>query len=287
MTAQTIGSDQVDPGTVVPESDPAIQASTPPNDPPDPSQDPANRDTKGRFNGVQPRIDELTRKRHEAEREAAYWRGIAEGRTPVQQQPTTPAVAPKPVKTDFQDYDLYVDALTDWKSAKVRDEVKREMAQESQSQRQTDTRRQTWETRAAEYATKTPDFFDVVNNSEVPISPAVGTELSESDQGPAIAYYLTKNPDVAEKLNKMTPRQVIREIARIEGIVSSSAPPPAPAPEPQANSGMPQPAVPRVSRAPAPLTQLKGGSALPVDLAKASMEDYIAARKKQGASWAR
>lgn len=35
-------------------------------------------DEKGRFKGVQPRIDELTRARREAEREASYWRGIAQ-----------------------------------------------------------------------------------------------------------------------------------------------------------------------------------------------------------------
>ena len=41
------------------------------------AQDAQDRDDKGRFKGVQPRIDELTRARREAEREAAYWRAIA------------------------------------------------------------------------------------------------------------------------------------------------------------------------------------------------------------------
>src|SRR5262245_50189764 len=60
-----------------------------------------NRDDKGRFrNPVQPRIDELTRKGREAERERDYWRTRAE----AAEKPKTDQAAETPAKPKVEDY---------------------------------------------------------------------------------------------------------------------------------------------------------------------------------------
>jgi uncharacterized coiled-coil protein SlyX len=65
------------------------------------------------------------------------------------------------------------------------------------------------------------------------LSDAVIEEVTESDKGELILYHLSKNLDLAESINKMSARDVAREIGRLEAKVSlpnprkqTSAPPP-------------------------------------------------------------
>jgi hypothetical protein len=95
-----------------PAGDVAAPVST--DAPADPNAQPNDRDDKGRFrNPVQPRIDELTRKTREAEREAAYWRGRAQSAEKPKDAAAPPA---KPTPDKFDDYGAFVEALADWKA---------------------------------------------------------------------------------------------------------------------------------------------------------------------------
>ena len=87
----------------------------------------------------------------------------------------------------------------------------------------------------------------------------------DADAGPSLAYHLAKNPDVAARLNAMTPTRAAIELGRIETTLTA-------------------PAVKVPSNAPTPITPIPPqASGRTVDLSKASMEDYIAERKRQGA----
>ena len=87
----------------------------------------------------------------------------------------------------------------------------------------------------------------------------------DADAGPSLAYHLAKNPDVAARLNAMTPTRAAIELGRIETTLTA-------------------PAVKVPSNAPTPITPITPqASGRTVDLSKASMEDYIAERKRQGA----
>lgn len=98
------------------------------------------------------------------------------------------------------------------------------------------------------------------------LSGAVLEEIGESEKGEYILYHLAKNPSLAASLNRMSERDVAREIARLESRVS-----------------LPQPK--KQTQAPAPLTPLKGGAAPSTDLAKLAKSDdvsaYVAARRAQ------
>lgn len=226
-----------------------------------------DRDEKGRFKGVQPRIDELTRARREAEREASYWRGIAQQ---GQAQQSAPAAPIKPTPDKYDDYGDYVEALTDWKTEQA---VAKRMEQDS-TRKVAETRSQTFAERQVATRAVLPDYDAVVGASETPIANHVGEALMESDRGPELAYHFAKNPDVLQNLNGMTPMQAAREIGKLEATLPTKTAPVVPSK--------------KLSTTPAPAsTTVTQGRATQPALATASMDEYMAQRKSQGARWAR
>lgn len=192
--------------------------------------------------GVQSRIDELTRARYEAEREAKFWREQAAKSPP----PSTDA--PKPTRADFADDDAYFEALADFKAEqKVQQfsqQTQAERAQEAQA-RQTASQFDLYQERVQQAGL--PDYAEVVGQSDVPAAPHVLESILDSDVGPQLAYHLAKHPDVAERLNALTPVQAAREIGRLEAAVASPAT---------------QPTTPakRTTSAPAPINPVRGGN---------------------------
>lgn len=226
-----------------------------------------DRDEKGRFKGVQPRIDELTRARREAEREASYWRGIAQQ---GQAQQSAPAAPTKPTPDKYDDYGDYVEALTDWKTEQA---VAKRMEQDS-TRKVADARSQTFAERQVATRAVLPDYDAVVGSSETPIANHVGEALMESDRGPELAYHFAKNPEVLQNLNGMTPMQAAREIGKLEATLPTKTAPVVPSK--------------KLSTTPAPAsTTVTQGRATQPALASASMDEYMAQRKSQGARWAR
>lgn len=90
-------------------------------------------------------------------------------------------------------------------------------------------------------------------------------EIKESENGALIAYELARDPSRVQAMNHMTPMELAREMGRLEASVK-------------------KPAGKKQTTAPPPPTQLKGGAAPAVDLARADMESYVAARRAQEAA---
>jgi len=222
------------------------------------------RDEKGRFKGVQSRIDELTRARREAERQAAYWRELAEGKQ-EQAQPE-----PKPTQDRFASYDEYVEALTDWKAAQVAERVKKELAQtqaETANRQAQTAATETWQQRQTEARKAIPDYDEVMGSAaEVYVAKHVEAALLDSARGPELAYHFAKNPQEVARINALSPIQAAMEIGRLEaGLV-----------KPQ-----------RISKAPEPVKPLASGKAGSANLSDMPMEEYVKQRQKQGARWGR
>lgn len=248
---------------------------------------------------IQPRINELTRARHDAEREAAYWKGVATakgGTTNASAEAPAPAAPPKPTVDKFQTYDEFVEALTDWKTdravekalANTNKVIEERTTQQTAQQREASLN-DNWAQRQEATKKVLIDYDEVVAESDVPIAPHVGELLLESDHGPAIAYKLAKDPSIAEKLNKLSPTAAAKEIGKMEAAFDHDvAASPAAAP---AEASSPAPAsaavVKPVSKAPTPPNTLPQSTARTPDLAKMGMDDYVKARKAQGARWGR
>jgi hypothetical protein len=227
---------------------------------------------------IQPRINELVRLRHEAERRAEYWRGLAEGRTasaPANAPAPAAVVPPKPVAADFTTYDQYVDALTDWKAdrkseetlAKVEARIE-ERTSRSAAQNRVGEQTSNWNTRTEAAKAVIKDFDEVLDASEVIVQPHIQAVLLESEHGPKLAYKLALDPSLADKLNRMSPMAAAKEIGKLEMGIETPKPKP-------------------VSSAPTPPNPIPGGRQSLKALGDMPMEEYVAARKAQGAAWGR
>lgn len=236
---------------------------------PEQTKDEAQRDDKGRFKRpIQPRIDELTRAKHEAEREAAYWRGIAE----AGKAPSAKADAPsKPTPDQFSDHNEYVEKLAEWKAKEIVSASLRErdeQAEQAKQKTERETRASTWAERQAKFAETAPDFDEVLASAEVQVPAHLLDALLKSDQGPALAYHLAKNPEVAQNIAGMSKDDALMELGALKASLS-------------------KPALKSVTKAPAPITPVKSGGGNVPDVAKMSQTEYEAYRKTQGAWWAR
>jgi hypothetical protein len=185
---------------------------------------------------VQKRIDELTRRRYDAERERDYWREHAQ-RAPRQEAPPPPAPEPQATGKTLADFAYDESKYQAYLFQQARaDAVK--AAEEVLSRKQTETARFQTVTahkeREAEFAKKVPDYFEVAHYA--PITDSMAEIVMESEMSAELAYHLGKNRQVALNLSRLTPLQQAREIGRIEAKLAakptppatSNAPPPAP-----------------------------------------------------------
>lgn len=139
-------------------------------------------------------------------------------------------------------------------------------AERQQQQVQAEFVRRTAEVRAAH-----PDFDEVVQSADVPVSQAVTEALLTSEHGPAIMYQLAKSPAELARINALPPLRAAMEIARLEAKASVTAPPKT-APKPASRKpSAPAPIVPVTARGPS--------SVKPVS--EMSYEEYTAWRESQ------
>lgn len=160
--------------------------------------------------GVHNRIDELTRQKHEALREAEYWR----------------AKAQEASRTDLDALD-YDDALI----AKVKIAERQERAEAAQANA-TKAVEQQFAELESEARAKWADYDTVTRNPNVRITPAMADLIKDSEFGPELAYHFGKNPNEAARYAAMTGTQLAREFGRLEAKITAPKPlpkqPPAP-----------------------------------------------------------
>jgi hypothetical protein len=170
----------------------------------------------------------------------------------------------EPQETDFNG-DIFK-FEREWNAWNARKIVREERERDHQARSQTAQADQ-WRERVLEHQDRVEeareeiaDYDKVLASSKMPVADEVGREILSSDKSALISYYLAKNPEKLEALNKMTGRELAREIGRLEGAVRM----------PPKNGK---------TSAPAPIAALKGGAAPSFDPTKASMDDYIAKRQ--------
>ena len=197
--------------------------------------------------GFQKRIDKLTRSIGDKDRYIEYLHSQVAGIAKPAEEKMEPKPEGKPKADDFEDQASFIEALTDYKAKQAAKEVRRQAEEERRTgearQHQESVREQFTE-RQAQFRKSTPDYDEALAEAaDTPMSAAVAEEISAHDHGPALLYYLAKNPDVAEKLVKLTPLAVAREVARLESkfVPSSDA------------SGTRTPAVSRAPKPPTPV----------------------------------
>jgi hypothetical protein len=195
-------------------------------------------------------------------------RELQEARQASRQTEDQPDADKPPKEEDFNgDWTAYVAARAAFEAGKAVEskltarETKALEAKQSEAERERDLEHLE---RVEEAREVIADYDKVMAGMKgVSVSNDLIREIKSSEDGALIAYELALNPDRLHAMNRMTPIELAREMGRLEASVK-------------------KPAGKKQTKAPPPPTTLKGGAAPAVDLAKADMDTYVAARKAQG-----
>lgn len=155
---------------------------------------------------AQERINELTRLRREAEREAEYWRKKA---GPEKPEPITQAPTGRPKQENFDTIEQYEDALLSWHDSKKELTAKQIAAQKRETEALATFNKN------AKKMRETYEDFDEVTSAEV-YTDTMRNAIFDLDNGPLIAYHLGRNPDIAIEIGRLSPERQVYEIAKLE-----------------------------------------------------------------------
>lgn len=184
------------------------------------------------------RINALTRKNYETERQLAEsQRQNAELQQHIQQtqQPQTPQNMPRLADFDY-DEGRYQQAVTDWQQDQMRQmqEQQQTLMQQQAQQAEAVRTQQLIQDKVAKGMAKHADFQAKVMDPSLPplhqVNQAAFQAIVESDVGEDVYYYLANNQAELYALASMNPVQAIRTVAQIENKlqakpVASNAPP--------------------------------------------------------------
>lgn len=162
--------------------------------------------------------------------------------------PKSDEIGPEPLPEQFSDVHEYRKAIKDWAADAAVKEERQNVARQ--------TAAKSWETRQAETKKELPDYAEKISNSDVRVSDQLRDAIVESEIGPKILYHLAENPDVAVALGSMTVARMLREVGKLEATLGGTA-----KPAPKSDEKAPTTTVAEISKAPAPITPLRGASA--------------------------
>ena len=139
-----------------------------------------------------------------------------------------PKETPRPTRESFDTPEAYDDALMDY-AAKQAATKATEEARQAQSQAEVDRANKaildTYNQRVENFESDHPDFEDVVYSDDLQLSPVMSRAILEAEDGPAIAYHLGQNPEMAERIAGLSPAQAVYEIGKISAKLSSPSKP--------------------------------------------------------------
>lgn len=222
--------------------------STPVETPPAeaPAETPASDEppTPEKKNGVQKRIDELTREKYElarqtqalqeiAKRQEQELQRIAEAQRQQQLQGQKPT--PDQFNYDAAAYEQALDQFYQRQYAEQRQAEERAY-QQQQAALAEQQRQMTLQAQVDKAASQYADFNEVVSNPALPnlnaVAPAVVEALTGSEKFADLAYYLGKNVAEAHRIAALPPVQAVRELGKLEAMLSRPAPRQSKAPDP-------------------------------------------------------
>lgn len=190
----------------------------------------------------QERIDELTAKFREQEREAEFWRAKATQTTQPQAAQTQATADAEPNPDDYEHGDLDARFIRDHATYHAKRTFREESAREA-AERQRAERLSAFDAAAKATSEKHPDFHEVVGRNyeraAALCTDAMRDAIITSEVGPDVAYHLASHPDEARRIAALDPISQIRALGRLEGQLIAPSKPAAktatdaPAPTPQ------------------------------------------------------
>lgn len=149
---------------------------------------------------------------------------------------------PEKTREDFADDESYIEHKVE---AKFNDKFSQQQAEYARAQEEARVeaeKTKSYQERAVEFKKIAPDYDEVLQASEVPMSANTIDFIKTSPKGAEIAYHLAKNPNEAVQLEYMDQRQkdfaLIRLETSLEHKQSIPSNPPAPNPKSVEASGI-------------------------------------------------
>jgi hypothetical protein len=188
---------------------------------------------------VQKRIDKLTYRLRQTERERDYERELRLTSLQPKEQPQPAAEKAQPIKklADFQfDEEAYAEYMTDVAAERAARKLE-DSRTSKESARERKERLSKFKELESKFKTEIDDYEDVAYYAR--IDDHVAELVMAMDEGPRIAYYLGKNPEVAARINGLSGQLAAVELGRLDQKLAiereqakakpvSKAPPPPP-----------------------------------------------------------
>ncbi len=176
-------------------------------------------DGEPKHKSVDERMSEMSAKRREAEQRA---RDAEERATKAEKelQDSRKPKDGKPKPEDFTDPVKFAESLADWRveeKLKERAEADRKNADDK---RQADLTA-AWNKRYKAAQKQIEDFDDVIMAEPLSLQPPVVTAMFESEVGPQLHYFFSKNREEADKINEMSAASAVRYLGRIEARIEA------------------------------------------------------------------
>lgn len=216
---------------------------------------------KEKKSGVQKRLDEITKKRREAEREAKYWRDKAEGRDNTKSDTETPPTDKRPRDEDFSTYEEYEDALDDYNDAR-RKKVEAKLKAEAASTQVTESKREAIDISVKKGQELYADFNEVTSAPGLAITETMVDIALEGESPHDVFYYLATNAEEAEEIAGMSMINASKAIGKIESKLSKE----------KAAKKTPEPN--KITKAPAPIKPIGGKEVVKKDPNNMTMDEY-------------
>ena len=211
------------------------------------------------------------KRRQEAEKEAAYYKGIAEGRghnaQPVRQMPTpqTPVVPVAPVSDNFETWEDYEKAKDEYLVTQAEHRMTMKFRQQAIAQQQQKVR-QTFDQKIEAASKDDPSILDLVADNTLPLHRSALPMVYESDVAPELLRYLDKDRKEATRIYHLfntNPILAARELTKIEVKLVNT-----PKPEPPK----------KVSLAPSPIKTVTGAGSATTKEDDLPMDEWVKRR---------
>ena len=225
--------------------------------------------------GARARIQELVEERNALRAYGKHLEGALERSRQAPAQPAAVAATPEPaldkaptLESVGFDTGKYERALADFARGVARREATAAVAEHT-TRANAESARVAFETRVEAFRKVKPDFDVKSSNPSIPpLHQRAAAMIVHDDSGPAIAYHLFSNPDIAVRIARQQPDAQVFALGQIKSQLAA-----APA--------KPQQKIVKLTSAPRPPSPVPGGSSPGVDpnAPSASMKDFVAAHQ--------
>lgn len=211
--------------------------------------------------GAEKRIKQVIARQREAEREADYWRGVAEGRAKEEAHPATTPSAQAPTIEQFDD-------IADYYVARAKYEVLQELKAKEFQEKQNEVI-QAHKSRLDKAREKYEDFDTVALRKDLPFTSDIVTAVIESPISADIQYYLCSHPEEVARIVALSPHSQVREIGRLEARFLTE------------NQGTGVKPPKKITGAPPPVETVTGQGSVILDDSVLSPEEWSAKRNRE------